>query len=184
MACVIHTDRPSVAICVACNNEICEECRIVVAGRNYCPNCAPAQQQQPAQPAGAPPPPPPSAAPAAGGNEVLVALAYPIWIISLILLLMDTTKRDPYARKHAWTALFWGIGVTVVWVALWIVLIVLAMVPFLGQVMASLLGLVLGCYWVVWLVFSIIFAVKAYNHQEFTIPLITDLAAKQYRKPV
>ncbi|MFQ6130693.1 MAG: DUF4870 domain-containing protein [Armatimonadota bacterium] len=187
MACVIHTDRESVAICVACRNEVCEECRTIVEGKNYCPNCLPAPQQQAAQreqaaPPGPPPAPPPATtATSAGTNEILAALSYPIWIIAIIALVLDSTKRDPYVRKHGWTGLFWNIGAFVVYVGL---LIVTGIFGAIAGPLAYLMGLAIGCYWLAWLVLSIVFAVKAYKREDFTIPLITDMAAKQYTKAV
>lgn len=39
MKCYIHNDRVAVASCVSCGNLICEECRVIIDGKNYCKNC-------------------------------------------------------------------------------------------------------------------------------------------------
>lgn len=39
MNCYLHADREPVAMCVACGNFICEECRVTVAEKNYCKMC-------------------------------------------------------------------------------------------------------------------------------------------------
>ena len=54
-------------------------------------------------------------------NRLLAALAYPIWIIALVIVVTDM-KKDPFMRHHGWTALFWGIAWTVLWFALQIFL--------------------------------------------------------------
>lgn len=186
MACVIHTDRESVAICVACRNEVCEECRSIVEGRNYCPNCQPQPQEQATGPPpeqGAPthPAAPPPAAAGDSTNQILAALSYPIWIIALIVVVMDSTKKDPYARKHGWTGLFWNIGAFAIWIG---VLTLMLLMGAIAAPLAALVGFFVPLYWLAWLVLSVVYAIKAYNRQEFTIPLITDVAAKQYTKPV
>jgi len=50
-------------------------------------------------------------------NRLLAALAYPIWIIALVIILTDM-KKDAFMRRHGWTALFWGIAWVVIYVAL------------------------------------------------------------------
>jgi uncharacterized membrane protein len=174
MACAIHPDRDSVAVCVTCGNELCAECRTVVGGRNYCPTCAPqAAAAPPSEPAAAP------AAPATtAGNEVLAALCYPIWIVALIVIVTDM-KKDAYMRTHGWQGLFWGIAWVVIMIAVAIV-----MVPVGIAGLGALGGLLYGVAWVAWLVLSILYAIKAYNRQPVVIPIITDMAAKQYTKPV
>ena len=133
-------------------------------------------------PAPAPPPaaaPPQPAAEAPQANPVLAALGYPIWIIALVIVLTDM-KRDAYMRFHGWNALFWAIGYVVVMVAMGIVSAVLGSVPGLG----ALIGVIFSVVPLLFLVFSIVFAVKAYNRKDVVIPVITDMARKQSDKPV
>ncbi len=51
MACAKHPDRESVAQCVICHAELCEECRQLYEGKSYCAEHNPAAAAQPAQPA-------------------------------------------------------------------------------------------------------------------------------------
>jgi len=95
-------------------------------------------------------------------NRLLAALAYPIWIIAIIIVLTDM-KKDPFMRHHGWTALFWGVG----WLIIYVALILL---PFLW-VLAWLLRLA-------WLILSIYYAVQAYNGKDVTIPIVSDWAKK------
>ncbi len=60
-------------------------------------------------------------------NRLLAALAYPIWIIALIIVVTDI-KKDPFMKHHGWIALFWGIA----WLVIWFVLQVIAHIPLLG----------------------------------------------------
>ena len=100
-------------------------------------------------------------------NKLLAALAYPIWIIALFIILTDM-KKDPFMRHHGWTAIFWGLA----WVVIFIGLnIITNIVGFLGFLSGGLLQLA-------WLVGSLYFAFQAYNGKEVTIPVVSDFAKK------
>jgi uncharacterized membrane protein len=95
-------------------------------------------------------------------NRVLAALAYPIWIIAIVIVLTDM-KKDPFMRHHGWTALFWGVAWLIIYVAF-------AFIPFLWTV-----GWLLR---IGWLILSIYYAVQAYNGKEVAIPIVSDWAKK------
>jgi len=38
--CYVHTDRPAVAVCVACGRALCESCANNVGGKFYCDACS------------------------------------------------------------------------------------------------------------------------------------------------
>ncbi|REE28256.1 hypothetical protein C7452_0257 [Methanothermobacter defluvii] len=40
MNCDKHPEREGVASCIICGRILCEECRLKLAGRNYCQSCA------------------------------------------------------------------------------------------------------------------------------------------------
>ncbi|MCK9150577.1 hypothetical protein [Methanobacterium alcaliphilum] len=40
MNCKNHPDREGVAACVSCGKVLCEDCRLKLAGKNYCQECA------------------------------------------------------------------------------------------------------------------------------------------------
>ncbi|MCE5238375.1 hypothetical protein LLH23_07760 [bacterium] len=129
---------------------------------------------QPPPPAAIPPPvapPPPVTGPPS--NLVLAALGYPIWICALVAVLIE--KNDREVRFHAWNGLFWGLGYVVVTAALVIVSIALHGIPGVGGLIRMAIKLLPVAY----LVFSIIFAVNAYNRKPVNIPVITDMARKQ-----
>ncbi|MDR7522968.1 MAG: DUF4870 domain-containing protein [Armatimonadota bacterium] len=103
-------------------------------------------------------------------NKLLAALAYPIWIIALIIVLTDM-KKEAFMRHHGWTALFWGIA----WVIIYVGLMILGNIPFLGWLLVIVTGPIL---WIAWLILSIYWAVQAYNGKEVSIPVVSDWARK------
>lgn len=109
-----------------------------------------------------------AAAPAAqaGGlqDNLAGALAY-LWIVAIIFLLIEPYNRNKFVRFHSFQALFLGL-VSIAGH------IVLGMVPFLGWVILPFFSLAI-------FVVAVICAVKAYGNQEFKLPVIGELAAKQ-----
>ncbi len=109
-----------------------------------------------------------AAAPAtqSGGlqNNLAGALAY-LWIVAIIFLLIEPYNRNKFVRFHSFQALFLGL-VSIAGH------IVLGVVPFLGWVILPFFSLAI-------FVVAVICAVKAYGNQEFKLPVIGDLAAKQ-----
>ncbi len=111
-----------------------------------------------------------STPPSDQSNRLLAALAYPIWLVALVIVVSDL-KKDPFMRHHGWTALFWGIA----WFALWVIATILSGIPFLGFLMGVLTFPVL---WLAWLILSVYYAVQTYQGKGFTIPLVSDWAKK------
>ncbi len=103
-------------------------------------------------------------------NRLLAALAYPIWIIALIIVVTDM-KKDPFMRHYGWTALFWGIA----WLVFWFALQIFLHIPFLGWLLFLLTA---PLFWLVWLILSIYYAIQAYNGKTFSIPIVSDFAKK------
>jgi uncharacterized membrane protein len=103
-------------------------------------------------------------------NRLLAALAYPIWIIALVVILTDM-KKDPFMKHHGWTALFWGIA----WLVIYIALMILGNIPFLGWLLVIVTGPLL---WIAWLILSILYAVQAYNGKLVSIPVVSEFAKK------
>lgn len=103
-------------------------------------------------------------------NRLLAALAYPIWIIALVIILTDM-KKDAFMKRHGWTALFWGIA----WAVIYVALAILANIPVLGWIGAIVLG---PFIWLAWFILSLYYAYQAYNGKEFSIPIVSDFAKK------
>jgi uncharacterized membrane protein len=103
---------------------------------------------------------------ASGGlqNNLAGALAY-LWIVAIIFLLIEPYNQNKFVRFHSFQALFLGL-VSIAGH------IVLGMVPVLGWVILPFFSLAI-------FVVAIICAVKAFQNQEFKLPVLGDLAAKQ-----
>lgn len=101
-------------------------------------------------------------------NRVLAALAYPIWIIALIIILTDL-KKDSFMRHHGWLALSWAIG----WVVIHFGWIIVASLPLLHW-----LFLFYPLLWPAFIILSIYYAVQTYNAKPFSIPIVSDFAQK------
>jgi uncharacterized membrane protein len=104
-----------------------------------------------------------------GGSPVLQrnlagALAY-LWITAIVFLLLEPYNRDKFVRFHSFQALFLG----VVSIAGHIVLSAL---PIIGWTLLPLWSLI-------FLVLALIAAIKAYQNQTWSIPLIGPFAEKQ-----
>lgn len=101
-------------------------------------------------------------------NRVLAALAYPIWIIALIIILTDL-KKDSFMRHHGWLALSGAIA----WVVVHFAWIVVASLPLLHW-----LFLFYPLLWPAFIILSIYYAVQTYNAKPFSIPIVSDFAQK------
>jgi len=200
MACKVHPDRESVAICITCKQELCEECQQVGPdGKSYCAAHVPADQPAPqptaqptAQPAAQPAPEvemPPrgdatSVTGAAGESPILAGLCYLCWLLAPlsfvipIIVLATDYKQSRFMRYHAFNGIFWGVALLVISGALWVALRVMDAIGFPGIILMPI-GLLRWAVLVAGMVASILFLVKANNRQDVRIPAISDLADKQ-----
>lgn len=102
------------------------------------------------------------------------ALAYITIIPAIIFLVMPPYNKSSNVRFHAWQSIF----LTVAWIALFIVLAILARIPLFGLIMFPImLVLDLGMF-ILWL----IVVLKAVNGARFKIPIIGALAESQASK--
>ena len=111
--------------------------------------------------------PPPEETPALEGDitdndKLMAALSYPIPIVAIVILLVETNKLRPFQKFHAVQALAF-------WVALAVIAIVIAIVTF---------GIGSLCFPIVWLI-SLWPAYEAYQGKYFEIPVLTDFIRKQ-----
>jgi uncharacterized membrane protein len=95
------------------------------------------------------------------------------FITGIFFLVADPYKQDRFVRFHAFQAIF----LSVVWFAVYFVLgVFLTILPSmlwrLGWLLQSGLSFAFFCLWV----FRMF---KAYNNEQFKLPVIGDLAAKQ-----
>ncbi len=151
----------------------CGNCGVeMVAGSAFCPSCG--------NPAVA------SSALAGGGPQVAAMagsglqhnIAGPLcylagFITGIFFLVADPYKRDHFVRFHAFQAIF----LSVAWFAAYFVLAMfLAILPGVLWRAAWCLHSLLGLgFFLLWLFLMY----KAYNNEEFKLPVIGDLAARQ-----
>lgn len=102
-------------------------------------------------------------------DKLFSALSYPIPLVALFIIFTDK-KNVRFCRYHAWQALFFGLAL----LALSLALSVLTVIPGVGCI-AGLIGSVLG---VVWLIIAILYAIKVYNGEYIVIPTISEFAKK------
>ena len=164
----------------------CSQCGADVTGVGFCAKCgAPVEGASGGGTAssassGA------GASSAAGSQDNLMgALAYVTVIPAIVFLLIEPYKKNRFIRFHSFQCIFFAlaafvlhIGTTILSVALSFV-VGFGLAPFLQTevgMLLTLLGMLvtIGIF-IVW----IVLVLKAYQGQEFRLPLIGGLAAKQ-----
>jgi uncharacterized membrane protein len=150
----------------------CPNCGSQATG-TFCPNCGTSlggakPDPQPAAGAGYVPPQPISAAGLT--DNVAGALCYLLgFITGIIFLVIAPYNQNKFIRFHAFQAIF----LNVAWIALWLVLGILALMTHgIGVLLYPLLTLVFFVLWL-YMMFS------AYNGKRVKLPVIGDLAEKQ-----
>jgi uncharacterized membrane protein len=159
------------AFCKSCGTQLAD-------GASFCSACGTSQTAAATPTAAAAPAqaPAPTAQPAAGMESNLAgALAYILgFITGIIFLVKEPEKNDKFVRFHAFQSIFFSvacIGISIVfgilsammfsmglWSLWWGLLMVLRLAMFVG-----------------WLFLMF----KAYNKEQFKLPIIGDMAAKQ-----
>ncbi len=184
MACKVHPEAESVAICMTCKDELCEECRQAGPdGKSYCAAHVPA-----ARPATDVEMPPlgdaVSMTGAATDSPILAGLCYLCWVLAPIsfvipiIVLAGDYKRSRFMRYHAYNGLFWGVAMVVIPGALWLAIRFADMIG-LPVIVVMPFGLARWALLVAGLIASIVFLAKANNRGDVRIPAISDLADKQ-----
>jgi uncharacterized membrane protein len=175
--------------CPACSTEN-------PAGATFCQHCGASLSaapppppsgytQVPQQPSGYSQVPQPASGPAAAGyvpasaqtglsDNSAAALAYVTIIPAIIFLVMEPYNRKPFVRYHAMQC----IGLHVLWLAIWVVLMVLGIM--LAVVHLHLLVLLLWpICWIGLVILWLLCIVSAAQGKWFKLPIIGDFARKQ-----
>src|SRR3954447_8813094 len=117
-----------------------------------------------------PPPPPPTQQTGLSENAAC-ALAYITFIPAIIFLATAPYNQNPKVKFHSWQSIFLAIG----WVAVWVVLTVIGMMPGLNLLDLILAPLVSLGFFVLWLIVMI----NAFMGKTIKIPIVAGYAAKQ-----
>jgi uncharacterized membrane protein len=98
-------------------------------------------------------------------------LAYLTFIPAIIFLVVAPYNQNSTVRFHSWQSIF----LAVAWFAVWVVLVIVGMIPFVNFIDVFLFPLVGIGFLILW----IICIVKAFQGGKFVIPVIGPLAEKQ-----
>jgi uncharacterized membrane protein len=113
-------------------------------------------------------------------GNVAAALGYPIGIIAIICLVMEKDNR--FVKFHALQSILYHVAAAIVFVAIVIVLailmIVLSMISSTLAALSTLLWLVYLLVVIAYVIGLIYTAVKAYNGENYMLPLVGNLADK------
>lgn len=103
------------------------------------------------------------------------ALSY-ITIIGIVFLFLEPYNTNRTIRFHAFQSIFFAVAAFVAEIAATILSAVLTPLPVIGFIFGVLLHLVLGLgILLVWL----FLVYKAYNNEQFVLPVIGPMAQKQ-----
>jgi uncharacterized membrane protein len=147
----------------------CPQCGAQAQG-NFCPACGASLSGSGAS---ATPPQSNAGVPARPLDEnIISALCYSLWAITGVLfLVLEPYNRSKTIRFHAFQSIFVGVAL----MAIGIALSMLAYTPFVGLIFSVvMLVFPLFCFGL-W----ILLMYKAYNREQFSIPVLGDLARKQ-----
>jgi len=113
-------------------------------------------------------------------GNVAAALGYPIGIIAIICLVMEKDNR--FVKFHALQSILYHVAAAIVFVAIVIVLAILMVVL---SLISSTLAALSTLLWLVYLLVVIAYvigliytAVKAYNGENYMLPVVGNLADK------
>lgn len=159
----------------------CSKCGAqLTAGSGFCGSCGAAVAGQSAAPsAGAAAAPAQSAAASAGmTNNVAGELCYAAgFITGIVFLVMEPYSKNRFVRFHAFQSIFFSVA-CIVFSMVWSwIFISLLFTPGLG--MWGLMGLISLLIRLAMIAGWLFLMYKAYNNEEFKLPFIGDLAAKQ-----
>lgn len=113
-------------------------------------------------------------------SNVAGALAYLLGLITGILFIaIEPYKKDPFVRFHAFQSIAFSVVVMVFWM-IWSNVIAAAFIAtrFLWPIvslLSTLIGVAIFAYW-------LFLMYKAYNREQYRIPVLGDFAAKQAGK--
>jgi uncharacterized membrane protein len=111
------------------------------------------------------------------GNNVAGLLCYLFgWLGGLIFLLIEPYKTNRFVRFCAFQSIFLDVAMIALSIGFSIVLMILVAIT---HGIGGLLGLLWPFIWLAYFALKIFLMIKAYGNQEFKLPLIGDLAAKQ-----
>lgn len=153
----------------------CKACGQEVGTAAFCPKCGASQSAEVAPAGAGAPVAAVTATPTEGIQENVAGLLCYLfgWISGLIFLLID---KRPFVRFHGGQSIALNIAFCAIWVAFWIVTLLLGFITALMKFPIGFLTVFL--YPVVMIGFFIIWVYcmyKAYQHEHFKLPIIGNI---------
>ena len=169
--------------CTGCGSDVNE-------GVKFCPKCGQptAAAASSSAPSGAPGGSPggyagadAAASPAAGSasvdnQNVMGALAYVTIIPAILFLVIEPYNKNRFVRFHSFQCLFLALASFVLSIANMMLGAVLAFIPVVGWILSLIIGIGIP---IGILVLWVLALFKAYQGEEYKLPVIGDFAAKQ-----
>ncbi|ACJ16142.1 Hypothetical membrane protein, conserved [Thermococcus onnurineus NA1] len=107
-------------------------------------------------------------------ENVEALLAYVLgWLTGILFLVLE--KESDFVRFHAMQSTITFIGLTIIWIVLWILGAILSIIAGPLGLLFTLLGMLV---WLAWLVFLILGILKAYQGEYYKFPIFGNLAEK------
>jgi uncharacterized membrane protein len=108
-------------------------------------------------------------------DNVAAALSY-ITIIGIVFLFIEPYNRNRTIRFHAFQSIFFFVAAFVAEIAITILSIALTPIPVIGFLFGALLHFVVG---IGILILWVLLVYKAYNNENWVLPIIGPMAQKQ-----
>ena len=158
-------------VCSGCGSDVAE-------GVKFCPRCGqPVAAAAAASAGGGYYAPPAAAATSAASNDnVMGAVAYVTIIPAILFLVLEPYNKNRFIRFHSFQCLFLALAGFVLSIGNMILSMVIGFIPVFGWIISLVLGFGIPiALFAVWL----IAVIKAYQGEQYRLPIIGDLAAKQ-----
>lgn len=126
-------------------------------------------------------PTPTPAASSGMGNNVAGLLCYIPFgfglILGIVFLVIEPYNKTRFVRFHAFQSIFLHVAAFAIWIGMFILSMILGFIT--RGLSVFLMGPLMLIIWLGILVVMVVLMIKAYGNQEFKLPFIGDLAAKQ-----
>ena len=109
-------------------------------------------------------------------DNIAGMLAYVTLVPAVVFLLVEPFNKNRFIRFHAFQCIFLAVAIVVIGIALKLVFLILSLIPVLGHLVVLLLLMIFSVgLFILW----ILLLVKAFQGENFKLPVIGNLAEKQ-----
>ncbi len=121
---------------------------------------------------------------ATGDDRLIALLTYlsqvfvPV-VMPIIVLLSESSKKRPFQRYHAVQSLAFTVVFVVLAIAAWIGVLILQIIPIIGQLIAVLAACLTPILYFMWLIALLYYGFQSYQGKRFAIPGLTSFLRDQ-----